>query len=214
MESGRGKESNPETNKENLELVFTSASLKRICSNRHSLHQKIEFKQSLNNQHTAKPAILSSLSNSVSSIPAIERTVYNEATLSATSSDGAMQTKRSKDLKDLSHLIQKDHLLLSPTSKNTLLISQQAAANFDQNQQRQAANVRPANYEPNKSGNSKNSMTVNTTATKRRASMADGSFVSPTKSECGHFALFTPLNLSNVFLLAREMLIDGPLDGL
>lgn len=201
MEGNQSKENKPEsnpensteTNKENLELVFTSASLKRNCSNRHSLHQKLEFKQSLNNQHTAKPAILSSLSNSVSSIPAIERTVNNDATLSATSSDGAMQSKRGKDLKDLSHLIQRDHLLLSPTSKNTLLISQQAA-NFDE--QRQTNNVRPSSYETNnKSGNSKNSITVNTsTATKRRASMADGSFVSPTKSEyLVHFELFTTL---------------------
>lgn len=183
MESKRAKEGQSETNKENFELVFTSASLKRNCTNRHSLHQRLEFKQSLNQQqHTAKPAILSALSNSISSIPAIERT-GNEATLSATSSDGAMQTKRSKDLKDLSHLIRNDNRLLSPTSKNILLISQPSA--FDDQQQPLNNNVLLTNYEPNKSGNSKHTMSVSTTATKRRASMVDGSFVSPTKSKYG-----------------------------
>ena len=177
MEGKRAKESKSETNKENLELVFTGGSLKRNCTNRHSLHQKLEFKQSLNNQHTAKPAILSALSNSISSIPAIERT--NEATLSTTSSDGAMQTKRSKDL---SNRIRNDSRLLSPTAKNTLLTGQ--PSNFDDLQPNGVSND-----DLNKSANSKNTMTVSTTATKRRASMVDGSFVSPTKSE--YFTLFT-----------------------
>lgn len=158
------KEPVEETNKENHYLP----AIKRNCTNRHSLqnrnHSKLEHKSSLN--RFAKPT-LSTLSNSISSIPVFECLNQNEK-LTGTSSDGAM-TKRVKDLS----LIRTDNRL-SPTIRPTYLTNDfyTNCSNFQNFQKKHSFSNASSNYEQKSS-----------TAIKRRASMVDNSGVSPTKSK-------------------------------
>ena len=180
----------------NKENQFTS-SLKRNCTNRHSLHhQKLDFKQSLNRFAFTKP-ILSTLSNSISSIPIIDRH-QNEFALSTTSSDGAMIKK----VKDLNYLIKTDNRL-SPTTKHNFMISNfndhfrnnhEPTTNHTTNHTINHTTIPTTNHTTNPTANKTRTTTINlsnnlsnSTATKRRASMLDnsmhGSGISPTKSK-------------------------------
>ena len=180
MENNLSNQQPSNANELNKENQFYS--LKRNCTNRHSLHQKLEYKHSLNKY--TKPALLTSLSNSISSLPIVDHSAQQDFSrfrqdLVATS-DGAMSTVNSRKLRDF-NLIKTDNRL-SPTSKNHFLIRTTAHSN-DNNE----SSAFPANSNTLITNHDHNKPSTNGTATKRRASMVDnsmqGSGVSPTKSK-------------------------------
>lgn len=172
-----------ETDKENQFLP--SLSLKRNCTNRHSLHQKLEHKQSLDNFKSINKA---TLSNSVSSIPIFD---YHDSSFYTTySSDGTLTTSRKT--KDLNNLIKTDNRLSPKTRPNFLIANGQS---LNDQQQHPTKTLSISKYDSNQISSAK---LTNGTATKRRSSMLDSS---PTKCTVNLFLKCILIDLNAIYHL-------------